>query len=419
MIFVVEISNDFLLNEKLSGEMRATFITGAMKEKHMRSHQELEMNSHLFPVAEFPREFKRRWYTQLDARFSIILLFTFFLQVGGLLLLRSWVNQDEQSLNGIHEKYARIFLENYAATDNTGSLFEKKKETFLFGVDDPVESETAALNPAAGSSSSGRASRRSATTNTRFVSSGSATASDIDNRFLPGNAGNNGSAGASAGDLSAEVASEGLLGYIITSDSRGRVSEELRSVFGSSGQPTQPLEASLGKVKFVSQRTIEVTGRGAGGASGGDGLVRGAKREVSAAEKSSSFAPLEKASLTTIPKNTEVETLVPEALEKSGKKVAARRADAVARVVLAHNPAIQDCYKQALKREPALKGKIVVRFSITPNGSISEVQILQTTIPQESLLNCMINRIRRWNDFGESDPTVGVMSYRQTYVFGY
>lgn len=383
----------------------------------MRSHQELKMNSQLFPVAEFPREFKRRWYAQLDARFATILLFTFFLQVGGLWLLRSLVNRDEQSLNTIHEKYARIFLENYAAIHNTGNFFEKKKETFLFGVDDQLESETATLNPAAGSSSSGRASQWSATN--RFVSRGSATASDMANRFAAGSIKNNGSAGAAAGDLSAAVASEGLLGYIITSDGRGRVSEELRSVFGSSGQPTQPLEASLGKVKFVSQRTIEGNGRGGGGASGGDGLVRGAKREVSAAEKSSSFAPLEKANLSTTPKNTEVETLVPEALEKSGKKVAARRADAVARVVLAHNPAIQDCYKQALKQEPALKGKIVVRFSITPNGSVSEVHILQTTISQESLLNCMLNRIRRWNDFGESDPAVGVMSYRQTYVFGY
>ncbi|MDZ7264522.1 MAG: AgmX/PglI C-terminal domain-containing protein [candidate division KSB1 bacterium] len=383
----------------------------------MHSHLEMEVDSQFVPVAEFPREFKRRWYAQLDARFVTILLLSFFLQVGGLLLLSSLLNPDQQSLHGIHEKYARIFLENYAATDNASSLFEKKKETFLYGVEDHLESALDASNPAAGSSSLGRASSQSAATDTRFISSGSASSSRQGGRFAAGSGGNNGSTGAAVDDLSSQVASEGLLGYIITGNGSGSVNEELRSVFAQGDLQSRQLEGSLANVKLVSHRTIESNGGGRSGTSGGQ--AKGAKREVSAAEMSATFTPLEKASLTTIAKNTEVETMVPEALEKSGKKVAARKAEAVARVVLSHNLSIQDCYKQALKQEPALKGKVVVRFSITPSGSIADVQILQTTIHQESMLNCMMNRIRRWNDFGESDPAVGVMSYRQTYVFGY
>lgn len=398
--------------------MRAKLVIGATKGASMPSHLEIEAESQIVPVAEFPREFKRRWYTQLDTRFAMILLFSFVTQIGGLLLLRWGLKQDEQSLNGIHEKYARIFLENYVATDNAGSLFEKKKETFLFGVAEQLESAKDAFNSAAGSSSVS-SSRQSAPSNTRFISSGPGSASNPAGRFVAGNRANDGGAGAPTGDLSADVSTQGLLGYIITSNASGRVNEELQSVFLQGDQQTRQLEGSLSNVRFVSQRTIEGNAHHASGAGGGGGQAKGSKREVSAMEMSSSFTPLEKASLSTIAKNTEVETMVPEALEKSGKKVATRKADAVARVVLAHNPTIQDCYKQALKREPSLKGKVVIRIAIAPNGSISDVQILQTTIHQDAMLNCMLNRIRRWNDFGESDPAVGVMTYRQTYVFGY
>ena len=106
-------------------------------------------------------------------------------------------------------------------------------------------------------------------------------------------------------------------------------------------------------------------------------------------------------------------------MNRTGRKASARKAEQVTRIVLNHNRSIQDCYKQALKRKSDLKGKVVVRFSVTPAGIVEQVDVISSTIDYDPMISCIVNRIRRWNDFGESDISLGTVSYRQTYVFGY
>ena len=62
---------------------------------------------------------------------------------------------------------------------------------------------------------------------------------------------------------------------------------------------------------------------------------------------------------------------------------------------------------------------MVVRFSVTPEGRVDLVEVINSTIDYEPIIDCIVSRIRRWNDFGESDISLGTVSYRQTYVFGY
>jgi len=226
------------------------------------------------------------------------------------------------------------------------------------------------------------------------------------------------SSNSSEGELSDQVASQGLLQYIITSEGENGVNAELQEIFKQGELNARYLEGSLSHVKLTSYQKLEGNGSDAN-TKGNFGKARGAKSSVSVAEARSSFTPLEKANITTVAKNTELETSTISALEKSGKKITARKPESITRIVLSHNQAIQDCYKQALKKEPNLKGKVVIRFSITPDGGVDQVQILESTIDYEPMLTCMTNRIRRWNDFGESDPMLGALSYRQTYVFGF
>ncbi|MCE9673800.1 AgmX/PglI C-terminal domain-containing protein [Myxococcus stipitatus] len=70
--------------------------------------------------------------------------------------------------------------------------------------------------------------------------------------------------------------------------------------------------------------------------------------------------------------------------------------DALARYVRARKGAIQSCYEKELKRNPNLKGKVVVRFSITPTGRVGEFDIDENTLGSESVASCIRAVIRAW-----------------------
>ena len=88
------------------------------------------------------------------------------------------------------------------------------------------------------------------------------------------------------------------------------------------------------------------------------------------------------------------------------------------KVLMAHNPAIRDCYKVHRKRNPGLRGKIIVRLAVDPNGAVSRVEIVESNLNSPELESCILSKIRRWNDFGFGDPTADDEVYRQVYTFG-
>ncbi len=57
---------------------------------------------------------------------------------------------------------------------------------------------------------------------------------------------------------------------------------------------------------------------------------------------------------------------------------------------------IQGCYEKELKRNPSLKGKVVVRFSITPQGRSSDIEIEQDTLGNDAVSSCIKTVIRGW-----------------------
>jgi TonB family protein len=95
-----------------------------------------------------------------------------------------------------------------------------------------------------------------------------------------------------------------------------------------------------------------------------------------------------------------------------------RDPDEVRDIVMSHYSAIQDCYTQALKSNPALKGKVVVRFIVSPEGRVISASVVKSTIYDNQMIDCMLARILRWNDFPPVNPAAGNMAFKQTYVFG-
>ena len=101
------------------------------------------------------------------------------------------------------------------------------------------------------------------------------------------------------------------------------------------------------------------------------------------------------------------------------KEMLRRKPDFVQGVINRHRIAITDCYKRLLRTRPSLKGKVEVRFAINPEGRISWVEIVNSTIEEPELDSCILLRIRNWNDFGFGDPTAPDEVYRQTFTFGF
>jgi len=70
--------------------------------------------------------------------------------------------------------------------------------------------------------------------------------------------------------------------------------------------------------------------------------------------------------------------------------------NAISRFVKTRIKAIQSCYERELKRNPTMKGKIVVRFTIGSTGRVSDVEIDENSLGNEAVVACIKNTIRFW-----------------------
>jgi TonB family protein len=58
--------------------------------------------------------------------------------------------------------------------------------------------------------------------------------------------------------------------------------------------------------------------------------------------------------------------------------------------------AIRGCYERELKRNPSLKGKVVVRFNITPAGRAGDVRIEENSLGSSEVAACISGLMRSW-----------------------
>lgn len=68
----------------------------------------------------------------------------------------------------------------------------------------------------------------------------------------------------------------------------------------------------------------------------------------------------------------------------------------VRRVIRLHLNEIKYCYEQELTRHPALAGRMVVQFTITPAGQVIASALQSSTIGNTRVENCTVQAVRRW-----------------------
>ncbi|RKI74219.1 energy transducer TonB, partial [Corallococcus sp. AB049A] len=68
----------------------------------------------------------------------------------------------------------------------------------------------------------------------------------------------------------------------------------------------------------------------------------------------------------------------------------------LARFIQSRKASIQRCYENGLKRDPSLKGKVMVRFELTPQGRASNVEVDESTLRSDEVINCIKTTMRAW-----------------------
>ncbi len=98
----------------------------------------------------------------------------------------------------------------------------------------------------------------------------------------------------------------------------------------------------------------------------------------------------------------------PESIEGAASSNAKRDNEAINAVVASHKASIRMSYEKFLKRDPALAGKITVRFTIAASGNVSLVTVVDNTTGNRELEEEIVRKIRMWRfeEIPEGDVTV-------------
>ncbi len=71
-------------------------------------------------------------------------------------------------------------------------------------------------------------------------------------------------------------------------------------------------------------------------------------------------------------------------------------AEQIGRFIRARQQAIQACYETELRRNPQLRGRLLVNIVISTNGRVRAVDFIEDSVRSSSVNNCVRSRIRTW-----------------------
>lgn len=387
-----------------------------------------------YKIERFPTEFKKKVLRSLDPTFLLILLSSIVLNLGALLILKKLLPTvlDASSINKIHEQYARLLLKSGSAImpysfEATHAYQNKVNSKVITGLGKWMDVYTnniietikniPSLAESATGSEGGRRGLVVAQLPSRESLAETRKSSLGQGRGVPQT------------ELDRQVNSVGLLG-LISREARAVDREYVDDLLEYASENSSHLENVLAKLS-----TIEVPRYGSSGylrkirQSEGSGEaeeqadLRGGRVTTEAETKQAiaNIAPIATAKSEKMERNVEFEAVPSSEQQRLAELFTVRRtrtAQDVLSVVQSHTRAIQDCYKQELKYDPTAKGKVVVRFTINPEGIVTSAAIVSSTVNSPRMESCIISRVKGWRNFPPTDPAEGEKTYRQTFSFG-
>lgn len=404
-------------------DSRRAILEGESIASEQREFSDFRYGSH---IEKFPTEFKKNIFKSVDKRFLLILFISITLNISTVLILRRVLPEEStfKSINLIQEQYAKLLMNNeikpsassgqpvasdYKLDTQLITGLNKWMETFTSDILESIK-DTPAVNAVGRNPAPGE--MRLPTQEQFGIARQSAAGKRI----------------ASREGLEKEMNSVGLLGVISSNTKiidQDYVQDLLEYASENSSQLTQVL-AKLNTIevpRYVSNeylRKIRKSGLSEefAGLKGGRTTMDNEIRQII-----ENVEPLKPVETTSMKRNLQYEEL-PSTSTDVGKLPDAnivsktRLAQDVMKVVQSHTRALQDCYKQELKYDPDISGKIVVRFTIDPDGTVITASVITSTLNSPRMEECILNRIKRWRNFPPCDPAAGEKTYRQSFSFG-
>jgi len=376
-----------------------------------------------FKIEKFPAQFKKSIFASFDKRFLFILLFSVAINVGTIVVLKNRLPSevDSKTISKIQQQYAKLLLTNevqppsylgkpvsdpYKLDTQLVTGLSRWMDTFTNNVLESIKELPTLKEPAP----------EPGPKETRLPS-----------REQLGTARKSASAArrASKAELEKEVNSVGLLG-LISSNARAIDREYVQDLLEYASENSNHLAQVLAKLnsievprygsnEYLKKLRRSTAAEAASGLKGGRTNVDGDVKAII-----DNVEPLKSVGSKPMKRNVQYEQVASSYLNKlaeSRKKANTRSAQQVMRVVQSHTRALQDCYKQELRYNPDTRGKIVVRFTVDPDGIVTTASVVSSTLNSPRMEECIINRIKRWRNFPPCDPSVGNKTYRQSFSF--
>ncbi|MFV8756663.1 AgmX/PglI C-terminal domain-containing protein [Nannocystaceae bacterium ST9] len=84
--------------------------------------------------------------------------------------------------------------------------------------------------------------------------------------------------------------------------------------------------------------------------------------------------------------------------------------DMVRRIVRAHINEVRSCYNAGLTKNPNLEGRVLIKFTIIPNGKVSSAMVEENTTKESSVGDCIAKAVKRWS-FPKASKGTAIVTY--------
>jgi hypothetical protein len=111
--------------------------------------------------------------------------------------------------------------------------------------------------------------------------------------------------------------------------------------------------------------------------------------------------------------------LTPELLPKDEPEFGYRDPDEIQRVIARHRPMIEYCYRKGISHNAGMQGYVKIQFYISHSGEVipESIKILNSTINDRQVEQCIKNYIKRWRNFEVLDESMGIARVTQKFIF--
>ncbi|NOY57763.1 MAG: AgmX/PglI C-terminal domain-containing protein [Calditrichaeota bacterium] len=322
-----------------------------------------------------PRQFHKRYFEDIDPLFLWILLISALLHFGtvGYFVINPLPQKVHQAtIKMIQDQYANIVLDRDGENILIANKLVEKEPVVSQAEINKVQQRQKLM-----------AQRRSRVSGKPAASSTPRGGTDQAGAAPGGSSGGEGEGAVSSRQqmrqqIDQQVENQGILGILSSSSAKAK-SSGVGDILGSSTTASQDYNQVFNNINKLSARGGGVKGKGSGG-SGTRTTARGG-RTTKGGDISGAISDLGTTTTQNMTRTSGyiVSNLAP--ISDDGNEIdmgavssGARDIDEVNSIVQAHSPSIQYCYEREVRRNPDLKGKVVVRFTILPNGAVTKAK---------------------------------------------